>query len=352
MSNEGAARPHGGFELLDHIPIGVFILDGGYKIVCWNRQMMEWTGTPPADVVGEDIRVLYPHLNSPMYRLRIEEVIEGGLPTIFSAQLHKGAVIPMNDEAGQPRAQHVTVRPIPAPGGGRWALFAVQDVTDLVGRIRDVRAMHTRALKEIEERKKAESALRVEKEKAEKLAERLRYLSHRDGLTGVANRRYFDETLEREWRRSQREDDPISMILFDLDSFKAYNDNYGHLEGDECLRKVGAAAGGQLMRPTDFLARYGGEEFAVVLPGSDEEGAVTVAERLRAAVQELAIPHFFSLTGLDVATISVGVATARPKADDGSQPGSLIGAADAALYEAKRQGRNRVVAAKSHPTAP
>jgi diguanylate cyclase (GGDEF)-like protein len=164
-------------------------------------------------------------------------------------------------------------------------------------------------------------------------------LSSVDGLTGIANRRQFDATLESEWRRSARTQAPLSLLMIDVDCFKGYNDRCGHLAGDECLRKVAGALAGQPRRPADLVARYGGEEFAVVLPETPADGALQVAESLRSAVQSLGLPHPCSLAGPQV-TVSIGSATRIPV--NGQAPSSLVTYADKALYRAKRGGRNRV----------
>jgi diguanylate cyclase (GGDEF)-like protein len=169
--------------------------------------------------------------------------------------------------------------------------------------------------------------------------EKLERLSFLDGLTNIANRRRFDEFLQTEWRRGVRNGQPLSAIVVDIDSFKAYNDTYGHEAGDETLRKVAGALSATPNRPADLVARYGGEEFVIVLPGTDAAGARHLAERLRAGVERLAIPHATSATAPRV-TISLGVATTVPRRD--ASPQSLIEAADRALYEAKHGGRNRV----------
>jgi diguanylate cyclase (GGDEF)-like protein len=162
-----------------------------------------------------------------------------------------------------------------------------------------------------------------------------------DGLTGLANRRCFDATLDHEFRRVARSGQPISIIMIDLDQFKDYNDCYGHLAGDECLRVIARAIMGCLRRAGEFAARYGGEEIAVVLPGVDERRACTLAETMRSAVQELALPHSHSARG--IVTLSAGVATVSPGLDDDGWQ-ALIGDADAALYSAKQRGRNTVEA--------
>ena len=172
-------------------------------------------------------------------------------------------------------------------------------------------------------------------------------LSSSDGLTGIPNRRYFDETLDREWRRSRRLGNELALIMCDVDHFKSFNDRYGHQAGDECLRQVAKALSGQADRGCDTPARYGGEEFSLILPDTDIDGAQIVAERARAAVAELGIPHSESIYG--EVTVSLGVACMTPDEDNRSE--MLIMAADRALYQAKKDGRNRVVCA-DNPTAP
>jgi diguanylate cyclase (GGDEF)-like protein len=169
-------------------------------------------------------------------------------------------------------------------------------------------------------------------------ADLLRSMAFNDGLTGVANRRWFDERLQVEWLRCRRNKLPISLILLDLDHFKAYNDRYGHQAGDDCLRAAAAAMKSRLGRPADLLARYGGEEFVCLLPETPTDGARAKAEDLGRAVLDLALAHADSPTA-PVVTISRGVATASP-ALDGS-PNDLLQRADAQLYAAKRAGRNR-----------
>ena len=166
-------------------------------------------------------------------------------------------------------------------------------------------------------------------------------LSSLDGLTGVANRRAFDDTLDREWRRAARAGSELALIMIDIDHFKAYNDRYGHLAGDDCLRRVARTLAATSVRPADFLARFGGEEFACVLPETDAAGARFLAEKMRRAVGELAVPHVASPSAHHV-SISLGVATARPS--PGDLPKTLLEKADSMLYLAKDLGRNRVQA--------
>lgn len=163
-------------------------------------------------------------------------------------------------------------------------------------------------------------------------------LSASDGLTGIPNRRFFDAMLDREWRRARRADKELAMIMCDVDYFKRFNDTYGHLAGDECLRQVAGALTRSLDRGGDTLARYGGEEFALILSDTSLNGAQTVAERARHEVLALGIPH--TASDLSQVTISLGVACMKP--DESSTEQSLLNAADQALYRAKKNGRNRV----------
>jgi diguanylate cyclase (GGDEF)-like protein/PAS domain S-box-containing protein len=169
----------------------------------------------------------------------------------------------------------------------------------------------------------------------------LQELSTIDGLTGIRNRRAFNEQLERDWSNAVRHQQPLTLILFDIDCFKRYNDRYGHLKGDDCLKQVAEAAAEAINRKTDFIARYGGEEFAVLLPGTPPAHIERIAERVRLAVESLAIPHEDSLAH-DTVTISIGCSTLTPSARVSSS--ELIAEADQALYRAKELGRNQVVA--------
>src|SRR6267154_3536744 len=168
----------------------------------------------------------------------------------------------------------------------------------------------------------------------------LEKLSRQDGLTGIANRRYFDSYLLIEVRRAVREKTPVSLILSDVDHFKAFNDCYGHQAGDDCLRRVAAALSSAGRRPADLAARYGGEEFAMVLPGTVLEGAVDVAKALSRVIDGLAIPHARSAVDKNV-TLSQGIVSLIPENESASE--DLIQRADQALYMAKQQGRNRYV---------
>jgi diguanylate cyclase (GGDEF)-like protein/PAS domain S-box-containing protein len=172
---------------------------------------------------------------------------------------------------------------------------------------------------------------------------KLAALAATDGLTGIANRRHFDEELFTEWRRAARDGRSLAVMLLDVDHFKGFNDRYGHPAGDDCLRSVASTIAATIRRPGDRAARYGGEEFAVILPSTEVAGALDVAERVRAAIQAMAVGHEGNEAG--VVTVSIGVAAIAPGPRTALETSLLVGAADLALYEAKRTGRNRVVCA-------
>ena len=166
----------------------------------------------------------------------------------------------------------------------------------------------------------------------------LRRLTSLDGLTGIANRRHFDSILIREWRRAMRQGEELSILMCDIDFFKQYNDTYGHLSGDECLRRVATTLTRTMDRGGDLLARYGGEEFIAVLPNTSLSGATFVAEQMRKAVAQLNIAHPETPYAQITASFGVASGIAMPE----TNPQDLIGAADQALYQAKHRGRNRV----------
>ena len=178
---------------------------------------------------------------------------------------------------------------------------------------------------------------------------KLAHLSQTDGLTHIANRRFFDESLIQEWRRGKRERHPVALVLFDLDFFKQYNDQYGHLRGDECLRNIAELIGSVVNRPGDLFARFGGEEFILLLPNTPEEGAVQIAEQCRELVESLAIPHHKSSIS-EVVTISVGVCSLTP--DSTVTESDMLDLTDQALYCAKDSGRNCVVSANQKNFTP
>ncbi len=209
-----------------------------------------------------------------------------------------------------------------------WLESNIKLLDDIEGRSPEIIVVS----RNISERKLAE-------EKLQEANEMLKRLSTIDGLTGVANRRFFDEAMNREWAWAMRDSAPLSLIMADIDYFKAYNDLYGHQGGDEVLKQVAQAISGCLRRSADAVCRYGGEEFSIILPQTSEEDALAAAENIRKAVEALHIPHAGSKASKHI-TISLGVATVIPAASEKYE--ELIHSSDKALYQAKNSGRNQV----------
>ncbi len=217
-------------------------------------------------------------------------------------------------------------------------LVKVPDTIELVARIE----YHSRFYINLQQRDAAFQALQESQQKLQEINLELLRLTNTDGLTGIANRRYFDDYLEAEWRRAKREQAEISILLIDVDNFKSYNDTYGHVAGDEVLRRVAAAIQGVCKRPADLAARFGGEEFALILPKTTAGGVGMIGAMLRDAVEALAISRN-TATPSDRVTVSGGGATLIP--GEGEAPARLIELADSRLYRAKHLGKNRMVVA-------
>jgi len=220
--------------------------------------------------------------------------------------------------------------------GANDYLVKLPDNIELVARIR----YHSRSYMTLLQRDEAYRALRVSQQQLLDTNLVLQRLMNSDGLTGLSNRRHFDEYLELEWRRAMREQGQLSLMMIDVDYFKAYNDSFGHLEGDEALRQVAKAIRASGSRPSDLPARYGGEEFALVLPNTSPGGARLLAEKLRQTIAGMSIPHNAPVEG-SVLTVSIGLSTVVPQV--GSHSRQLIQSADQGLYAAKHNGRNQVV---------
>ncbi len=232
--------------------------------------------------------------------------------------------------------EEATIKGAAFTAGANDYLVKLPDTIELVARIR----YHTRSYLTLQQRDEAYQALRKSQQKLLEINMELRRLTNLDGLTGLANRRYFDEYLAAEWRRALRERREMSVLMVDVDHFKAFNDTYGHVAGDDALKRVADTILSACDRSTDLAARYGGEEFSLVLPGTSASGARLIAEKLRRAVAALGVPHATSSTA-DHLTASIGVASMLPQDPDGAL--ALLQAADRGLYDAKRQGRNRAV---------
>jgi len=220
--------------------------------------------------------------------------------------------------------------------GANDYLVKLPDRIELIARIR----YHSRSYLNLLQRDEAYKALRQSQQQLLATNLELQRLTHSDGLTGLSNRRYLDQYLAAEWRRGTRDQAGLGFLMIDVDNFKAYNDTYGHVAGDEVLKQVAHTVESCLGRSSDLAARFGGEEFAVVVPGTSSGGLRLLAEKIRLAIEGLQIPHAGSASG--VVTISIGAALILPSA---SEPvTTLIEAADVGLYRAKRDGKNQVAA--------
>jgi two-component system chemotaxis family response regulator WspR len=230
--------------------------------------------------------------------------------------------------------------------GANDYMVKLPDKLELLARIRYHSGAHISRLQR-------DQAFRFLRESQKQLADaniELQKLAALDGLTGIANRRRFDDAMRIEWQRGQRDKKPLTLLMCDVDFFKRYNDSFGHLAGDLCLKKVAAVLTEHLKRPADLAARYGGEEFAIILPETPLTGALIVAESCRRHLEQLAIENPQADTEFSTVTMSIGVASVVPSASSGVE--ELIQQADQALYAAKRGGRNRVVSAADLPGLP
>lgn len=298
------------------INIGVIVLDHDECVVCWNPWVESASGVPADAARGKRLAEVFPELEGKRTQAAARGALRNGCAALLSQSLNK-APFPLfgPDEHGNRVVrvqQAIQVLPLEMAGMAPHCLIQIFDVTAAVSRERILR----------------EQALEM------------RAFSHIDGLTGIANRRRYDEYIEDEFLRARRNSKLLSLIMIDIDHFKKYNDSYGHQTGDTCLKAVAATLNQGLHRPGDLLARYGGEEFVVVLPCTDREGAYLIAENMRSHVEALNLRHAASSVA-DHVTISLGVASQLPH--HSRELDELQVAADQALYQAKREGRNRVV---------
>lgn len=304
-------------QIVDGSPIPTYVIDAEHRVTHWNRACEKLTGLSRSAVLGgtDAWKAFYAEPRPLIADLVVlgskEEAIAEHHPNFCRSVLISDGV---EAEAFFPNMGE----------DGRWLHFTAAPLRDF--ELKLTGAIET--LQDITDQRKAQSALEQ--------------LASRDGLTGIANRRCFDETIDLEWTRRRTDSQCLSLLMLDIDHFKAYNDTYGHPAGDRCLQQIANALEQLLLRPNDNVARFGGEEFAVILPGSDAEGAIVVAERILDRVAELAIPHSGEEGGH--VTLSIGISTSQTRTDMSLE--SLISSADKALYKAKQGGRNRFVASQ------
>jgi len=296
-------------QIFDILDMGIVVLDPELKVFKWNRWMELHSDIPAEKIVGQPLFNFFPHLNNPRFLRSCTYTLSLGNLYYFSQKLHK-YLFPFKpvsalDSRFDYMQQWCNMGPLRDENHViKYLYITIRDVTEIA----------------IYEQKLID-------------------MNMQDGLTGVFNRRFLEFRLREEFERYKRYLKPFSLVMLDLDHFKAVNDNYGHLYGDYILRSLSEQIRAML-RNTDLVARYGGEEFCCILPETNINQALAMAERCRVAVEETVFEHQQVRTRI---TISLGVAEMTPDIADSA---ALIEKADHALYEAKHSGRNRVVAAK------
>ena len=308
-----ADQQHGfALKLMELLVIPTFVVDLNGKVIIWNRACERLTGVAAWEVLGtsEHWKGFYQERRPTLADL----VLEGRGVDMHQLYLQHSR---RHDVSNNLCAEDWC--DMPRLGRRRYLAADASPIFDSEGRLTAV----VETLRDVTDEKRAQVALEQ--------------LATRDGLTGLANRRCFDDTLHAEWQRALRHKQPLSLLMVDVDDFKQYNDAYGHLGGDECLQRIASAVASE-MRTNDLVARYGGEEFAVILPNQSLKGAAIVAERIRCRVEQLHLPNQGSRQ--HVVTVSIGAATALAAPEN--DPSQLVATADSALYRAKHMGRNRI----------
>lgn len=306
-------------RLMQHLVVPTFVIDPKRRVVIWNRACERLTGVAASEVIGTSkhwqafYKTKRPCLADLVALDRPEQLPE--FYPEYAARGHNGLGFSAENWCVMPKL-----------GNELYLAIDAGPIHDEAGNLIAV----VETLRDLTDQKRAEMALKE--------------LATKDGLTGLSNRRAFDQMLITEWARAQRTQKPMALLFVDVDHFKLFNDRHGHQTGDECLRAVAGVVSRHAVRPLDLASRYGGEEFALILPEMDCDTACAVAEDIRTAVMGLRIAHGADGAG-DHVTLSVGVASHIPGEADGG-PDRLLGAADEALYAAKRLGRNRVISAE------
>jgi len=305
-------------QIVNVMSLGLILIDAQRTVLLWNNWMRQRSSVVVDDPIGMGIEAVFVGGLPNALGIAIDNALKYGLPSLLSNALH-GAVLPLFDYkkgGDQPERvqQSIHVLPLKGDGGTRYCVLQISDVSASVVRERKLRAQ----------------------------AETLKEQAFTDGLTGLMNRRHFDERFPLEFRRAKRQQTPLSLVMLDIDFFKAYNDQYGHPNADKVLIAVAQTLRATLDQSIEVIARYGGEEFIVVLPDCNEHDAGHIGEKLRASIENLQIPHATSQVSPYV-TISVGLSSLTP--DVTSSENLMLASVDAALYIAKHKGRNRVSSA-------
>jgi len=305
--------------MLSNVQTGLLLLDAQEHIAFANKWVLKRAAMRIEDIQGQALLSVFPVLAGSHFERALRTSIRSGFPSLLSQTLHPSPFPLYADDVQRDckKALRQSIQILPmgpkdaAQAGQRFTLVQISDVTPNVLR---------------------EGLLKAH-------AEKLSDMALIDGLTGVGNRRAFDESLVAEVRAAGRTSKPLALVMLDIDYFKQFNDHYGHPAGDSCLRTIASLLRRICRRPRDLVARYGGEEMVLVLPETDLSGAVRVAAEILQSVRDLALPHAMSLAG-PVVSLSAGVSAFDPVAPlTGAQ---LLQQADDALYAAKRNGRNRL----------
>lgn len=302
-------------SVVNAISMGLILVDRNERVLLWNEWIVRHSGISAQQATGKLIDEVFHETPTPAFLSALRSTLQYGLPAVMSNALHRSPLplYPMSDARLEQQRMHqsITITSMATPDMQRYGLIQVSDSSNAIRREKMLRS-HSEILK-----REATT----------------------DSLTGIYNRRFFDEHYKMALGQSIRQKQPISVFMIDVDYFKEYNDYYGHMAGDKTLSNVANTIKNMLARSSDVVARYGGEEFILMLPNTNADHAIQFAEKLRQAIWHLAIPHVSSKIAAQL-SVSIGVSTFE-HANCGNER-SLILAADTALYEAKRNGRNQV----------
>jgi diguanylate cyclase (GGDEF)-like protein/PAS domain S-box-containing protein len=328
MSDKPSKVPQSHLEVILDIAVDAIIsINHKGEISTFNPAAEKLFGYTSSEVVGQKINMLMPEPYSSEHDMYMDNYLKTGEKKIIgvgreAVGLHRnGLVFPLRLSVGEAEVN-----------GERIFVGIIHDITELKKQENELKE-HRDHLQMLVEQRTSELTL---------VNEKLQELANMDSLTNLPNRRYFDETLQKEIQRATRHRHPLSLLMCDIDFFKQYNDTYGHIEGDECLISVAECLTDSFKRASDFPSRYGGEEFSVILPHTDDEDALVACGAFMNNLKNMAIPHSSSSIS-DYVTMSIGLVTLE--SDANIEVNDLIKAADEALYKAKRYGRNRIESA-------